>query len=187
MVVLTQRFTRQLQHGDGVCGGDVCDGGAGREVASCEGEKGEVARGDIDRSGLMVLSLTAEARTRARYRHMLASGEPAYLQLPRGTYLQHGDVLATAAGEAWVQVAAKPEPVMTVRAATPLALLKAAYHLGNRHVPLQVTPVWLRLAPDPVLKTLLLDHLRVSVVEEIAPFQPEMGAYQTHYEHHHAH
>ena len=131
----------------------------------------------------LVLALTAEARVRSRHRHLLPSGEPVFLQLPRGTCLQHGDLLASKDGGAVVQIVAKPEPVMTVRAATPLLLLRAAYHLGNRHIPLEVTETWLRLAPDPVLKTLLVEQLQADVVEEVAPFQPEVGAYHTHATH----
>ncbi|MEL7502943.1 MAG: urease accessory protein UreE [Cyanobacteria bacterium J06554_6] len=132
-----------------------------------------------------VLALTALARTRSRHRHQLASGEPAYLQLPRGTCLNDGDLLASDSGDEIVQVVAKPEPVMTVRADTPLQLLKAAYHLGNRHVPLQVTKTWLRLSPDPVLKALLIEQLHLNVTEEVAPFHPEVGAYHTHNRHAH--
>ncbi|MEO0541124.1 MAG: urease accessory protein UreE [Cyanobacteria bacterium P01_A01_bin.105] len=134
----------------------------------------------------LILALTAEARGRSRHRHLLPNGEPAYLQLPRGTCLQHGDLLTSAGGEARVQVVAKPEPVMTVQAPTALALLKAAYHLGNRHVPLEVTEQWLRLSPDPVLKSLLIDQLQMTVIEEVAPFQPEVGAYHSHPEHSYA-
>ncbi|MEO1592707.1 MAG: urease accessory protein UreE [Cyanobacteria bacterium J06632_22] len=135
----------------------------------------------------IVLPLTADARTRSRHRHVLSNGDPVYLQLPRGTCLQHGDLLSAEAGEVMVRIVAKPEPVMTVRASTPLALLKAAYHLGNRHVPLEVTLEWLRLAPDPVLKSLLIDQLRVNVVEEVAPFRPESGAYHSRHHASHAH
>ncbi|MEL6136533.1 MAG: urease accessory protein UreE, partial [Cyanobacteria bacterium J06628_6] len=59
------------------------------------------------------------------------------------------------------------------------------YHLGNRHVPLQVTKTWLRLSPDPVLKALLIEQLHLNVTEEVAPFHPEVGAYHTHNRHAH--
>lgn len=84
----------------------------------------------------------------------------------------------------YVQVMAKPEPVLTVTASTPLSLLQAAYHLGNRHVPLEITPHYLRLAPDPVLQAMLV-QLGVSVLQEVAPFTPTLGAYH-HSHHHHA-
>jgi urease accessory protein len=125
---------------------------------------------------LFVLSLTAEERTRSRHRFRSDEGEPLELQLPRGTVLHDGDLLGAASGDVWVRVKAKPEPVLTVTAATPLALLKAAYHLGNRHVPLEVTSTYLRLSPDSVLEQ-LLGKLGVTVLAEVVPFQPEVGAY----------
>jgi urease accessory protein len=77
-------------------------------------------------------------------------------------------------------VLAKPEPVLTVTAHTPLDLLQAAYHLGNRHVSLEITPTYLRLSPDPVLRDLLI-HRGLHIHEEIQPFQPESGAYGAHH------
>lgn len=77
-----------------------------------------------------------------------------------------------------MRVRAKPEPVLTVTAATAIDLMLATYHLGNRHVPLEVTDKYLRLAPDAVLQEMLVTQLGVTVVEEIAPFCPLAGAYQ---------
>jgi len=121
------------------------------------------------------LSLTAEERTRSRHRFETAEGQPLYLHLPRGTVLRHGDLLKSTE-ESLVRILAKPEPVFTVTAVTLLDLLRAAYHLGNRHVPLEVQAAYLRLAPDPVLKV-MLEQLGLRVQAEIAPFQPEAGAY----------
>jgi urease accessory protein len=67
--------------------------------------------------------------------------------------------------------------VYTVRSQVALALLQAAYHLGNRHVPLEITPTYLRLSPDPVLRD-LLQHRGLAIIEEVRPFQPEVGAYE---------
>ena len=125
------------------------------------------------------LWLTAEERTRSRYRYDLADGQTIFLQLPRGSLLQDGDILESPEGER-VRIKAKPEPVFTLRATEPLGLLLAAYHLGNRHVPLEVTEAYLRLAPDPVLKQLLVEQLPVTLVEEIAPFTPQPGVYHRH-------
>ena len=122
-----------------------------------------------------VLMLTAEERTRSRHRFETLAGETVYLQLPRGTVLRDGDLLRSHDG-VLVQVVAKPEPVLTVTAPTPLALLQAAYHLGNRHVSLEITPTALRLSPDPVLRD-LLEQRGLQVMEETQPFHPEMGAY----------
>lgn len=122
------------------------------------------------------LSLTAEERTRSRHRFETATGQLIYLQLPRGTILQDGDLLQSEVDGQVVRVIAKAEPVLTIRASTPLELLKAAYHLGNRHVPLEITSTYLRLSPDPVLQD-LLEHRGLHIAEEMQPFQPETGAY----------
>jgi urease accessory protein len=120
------------------------------------------------------LALTAEDRVRSRH-HFEFEGRSFSLQLPRGTVLYHGDRLKAESGEV-VQIIAKPEPVLTVTATTPLDLLRAAYHLGNRHVALEVTENFLRLLPDSVLQS-MLEQLGVQVTEEMLPFQPETGAY----------
>ncbi len=133
---------------------------------------------DSNASPSLSLALTAEERTRSRHRFETADGQPVYLHLPRGTVLQNGDLLQTEDGLV-VQVLAKPEPVLTVTASSPLQLLQAAYHLGNRHVPLEITATYLRLSPDPVLQDMLL-HRGLTVIEEIQPFQPEVGAYKGH-------
>ncbi|MEB3293109.1 MAG: urease accessory protein UreE [Synechococcales bacterium] len=124
-----------------------------------------------------ILSLTAEERTRSRLHCTTDEGQAVYLQLPRGTILQEGNWLEAQTGQT-LQIRAKPEPVMTVNTAFPLALLQAAYHLGNRHVPLEITANYLRLSPDPVLRD-LLEHRGLTLLDEIAPFQPETGAYST--------
>jgi urease accessory protein len=137
------------------------------------------------------LSLTAEDRTRSRHFFPTDEGTGVYLRLQRGTVLQHGDLLASESGDCLVRVVAKAEPVLTVRADHPLHLLRAAYHLGNRHVALEVRETYLRLSPDPVLKA-MLEQLGLQVTEEVAPFQPEAGAYHHHSSHqshpsHHSH
>ena len=125
------------------------------------------------------LVLTAEERTKSRHRFETEEGETVFLRLPRGTVLRDGDMLRSDNGEFLILVKAKLEPVLTVTAATPLDLLRAAYHLGNRHVHLEVGTNYLRLSPDPVLQA-MLEHLGVIVIEENAPFQPEVGAYGHH-------
>jgi urease accessory protein len=133
------------------------------------------------------LSLTADERTKTRRYVETDDGLGIYLRLPRGTVLKQGDVLTAALEDAsessssleeplCIQVIAKPEPVMTVMGKTLLDLMKAAYHLGNRHVPVEVTPNFLRLSPDPVLKHMLL-HMGLTVIDEVVPFEPEVGAY----------
>jgi urease accessory protein len=84
--------------------------------------------------------------------------------------------LQTAIADIIVQVVAKPEPVLEVTSDSAIDLLRAAYHLGNRHIPVEITPEYLRLEVDGVLRT-MLEQLGVEVREKIAPFQPEPGAY----------
>lgn len=133
-----------------------------------------------------VLPLTAFERTRTRHRLETETGKVLYLRLPRGLVLRDGDVLCPDAPNYYVQVLAKPEPVLTVTAATGFDLLRAAYHLGNRHIPLEITPHALRLSPDPVLQN-LLEQLGVQVTAEVAPFNPETGAYESSHSHSHDH
>lgn len=121
------------------------------------------------------LSLTAEDRAKVRRSVILDDGSEAWLQLVRGTVLRPGDRLRAATGET-CEILAKPEPVLTVRSPDRLALLQAAYHLGNRHAPLEIAIDYLRLEPDPTLKA-LLDRRGLEVIQEIAPFVPEAGAY----------
>jgi urease accessory protein len=90
--------------------------------------------------------------------------------------LADGDLLQSEAGDILVRITAKPEPVLTVTASDRLDLLRAAYHLGNRHIALEITTDYLRLSPDPVLQA-MVEQLGLQVVAEIAPFHPEKGAY----------
>ena len=123
------------------------------------------------------LALTANQRDRSRHRFETIEGIVVYLRLSRGTVLQDGDLLKSDdATEAIVRVLAKPEPVIVVKAATPIKLLQAAYHLGNRHVPVEIGSDYLCLSPDSVLEKMLV-NLGVEVVEAVLPFQPQPGAY----------
>ena len=125
------------------------------------------------------LWLTAEERTRSRFKFATKEGAEVQLVLPRGTALRDGDLLADAHGRAQVRIRAKPEPVLTARARDHFTLLRAAYHLGNRHVVLELGRDYLRLSPDGVLEQMLV-QLGLTVVSETAPLQPEPGAYGGH-------
>ncbi|MBD2451742.1 urease accessory protein UreE [Nostoc sp. FACHB-152] len=127
----------------------------------------------------LTLALTAEERTRSRHRFETEDGQVVFLRLSRGTVLRDGDILQDETDGSVIRIVAKPEPVITVFASTPLLLMRAAYHLGNRHVPVEITPGYLRLSPDSVLST-MLEHLGLEIKEEVAPFQPELGAYGHH-------
>lgn len=135
----------------------------------------------LDRAAApLLLWLTAEERTRSRHRFLTEDETPVYLQLPRGTTLQDGDILKSETGDILVKVVAKPEPVLTVTTNNSIDLLRAAYHLGNRHVSLEITPTQLRLTPDAVLEG-MLRQLGLQVVAEVAPFCPQSGAYTHHH------
>ncbi len=132
----------------------------------------------------IILALTAEDRTRSRHRFTTDQGQVIFLRLPRGTVLQDGDILTTATGAPSVRITAKPEPVITILAEQPLDLLRAAYHLGNRHVPVEIAPTYLRITPDPVLQN-MLTQMGFALATDHQPFQPEAGAYR-HSRHQHA-
>lgn len=121
------------------------------------------------------LELPFQLRQKSRLRVTLQSGKEAALFLERGQILRGGDLLKAETGEIIAVIAAE-EPVLLVRAADHRTLTAAAYHLGNRHVPLQIGDDWLRLEQDHVLKDMLLG-LGLTVTEEYAPFEPEAGAY----------
>ncbi|BAC08918.1 urease accessory protein UreE [Thermosynechococcus vestitus] len=125
------------------------------------------------------LSLTAEERCRRRLHCHSDEGESLYLKLPRGITLQPGDRLRDEDATVIVTVHAKPEPTLKVMASTPLDLLRAAYHLGNRHVPLEIHTDYLRLGADSVVQT-MLEQRGLTVTFEVAPFCPERGAYHAH-------
>ncbi|MBX3621320.1 MAG: urease accessory protein UreE [Rhizobacter sp.] len=120
-----------------------------------------------------------DTRQKSRFDTEDSQGRTLGVFLPRGSVVRGGDVLVAEDGSL-VKVVATPQPVMVVRACaehgTPLDLLRAAYHLGNRHVQLEVTPDHLHLEPDHVLAD-MLRQMHLIVTEELAPFEPEGGAY----------
>lgn len=132
------------------------------------------------------LTLTFELRAKCRLRTRLDSGEEVGLFLPRGTILRGGDLLAGKDGRV-VAVRSAPERIIEAHSADALLIARAAYHLGNRHVAVEVQPGLLRLAADHVLAQMLAG-LGLDVRETQAPFEPEAGAYGGHPAHHtHAH
>lgn len=111
-------------------------------------------------------------------RARLVSGEECGLFLPRGTVLRGGDKLLGSDGRV-IEVLAAPEMLMETASDDPLQLARAAYHLGNRHVAVELKPGRLRFAKDHVLGE-MLRGLGLPVVEIEAPFEPEAGAYGAH-------
>lgn len=131
------------------------------------------------------LTLAFEYRCKTRLRTRLDSGEEAGLFLQRGGVLRGGDKLLAGDGRV-VEVIAAAETVMEARSDDPLLLARAAYHLGNRHVPVQVAPGLLRFGRDHVLGE-MVRGLGLAVEECVAPFEPEAGAYGNHGGHAHPH
>lgn len=131
------------------------------------------------------LTLPFELRQKSRLRARLGDGEEVALMLERGTVLRGGDVLRAETGRL-VQVVAAAEPVSTARGEDALLLARACYHLGNRHVPLQIGPHWVRYLHDHVLDDMVA-ALGLEVIFEQAPFEPEGGAYGGGHHHHHHH
>lgn len=135
-------------------------------------------RCDRARAATVSLTLDFESRRRSRLRTRLDDGTEALLNLPRGTVLRNGDKLLATDGRV-VEVIAAAQSVATVRTADPRLLARAAYHLGNRHVPVQIGEGWLSYACDHVLDE-MVRGLGLAVVAETAPFEPEAGAYHGH-------
>ena len=125
------------------------------------------------------LPLTAEERTVLRGRRTTSCGRPVLLQLPRKGSLQPGDLLGDQSGSTVVEVTAAPEVLMRVQGSHPLELLQAAYHLGNRHVALELHEQELLLPEDSVLAT-MLEGRGLTVSRCRQPFAPEGGAYGGH-------
>lgn len=144
-------------------------------------EAGRIAATLARRAPALVLPF--DARGKSRLRATLETGEEVALFLPRGTVLRGGDVLVAGDG-GMIRVEAAPETVLLVTAATPLALTRAAYHLGNRHTPVEVGDGYLKLEFDSVLRDMLL-RLDVDVAEALMPFEPEAGAYGGGHKHGH--
>ena len=133
----------------------------------------------VEVKGLLVLDFDRRQKSRGLAR--LDSGEEVALALPRGSVLRGRDLVVATDGRVF-EVVAPAEPLLHVVCDSPEALARAAYHLGNRHVPVQVGEGWLRLAADHVLEEMLRGlGARVSPVE--APFEPEAGAYGAHHRH----
>jgi urease accessory protein len=135
------------------------------------------------------VELDWDVRQKSRFEATDSQGRRVGVFLPRGTVVRGGDVLVAQDGSL-VRVLAKPQPVMVVRICaehgSPLDLLRAAYHLGNRHVLLQVEPDRLKLEPDHVLAA-MLRHLHLEVEDALEAFEPEGGAYASGHSHGHEH
>jgi len=129
-----------------------------------------------------VLELPFDLRERSRLRARLLSGEEIGIDLPVGTILHHGSKLSLADGRV-VAIEASHEQLLEVRGAGSADLVRIAYHIGNRHVPIQVGDGWLRILPDHVLKAMVVG-LGGEVQAVTSRFEPERGAYGHSHVHH---
>jgi urease accessory protein len=135
------------------------------------------------------IELDWDLRQKSRFDATDSTGRRLGVFLARGSVLRGGDVLVAEDGSL-LRVIALAQPVLRVSACpqhgSALDLQRAAYHLGNRHVPLEIQADHLQLEPDPVLAE-MLRSMHLIVREVHAPFEPEGGAYASTHAHGHAH
>ena len=138
------------------------------------------------------VELDWDVRQKSRFDATDSTGRQLGIFLPRGTVARGGDVLVAHDGSL-IKVWAAPQSVLKITACpdhgTPFDLIRAAYHLGNRHVPIELKPDHLKIEPDHVLAS-MLQAMHLIVTEVTEPFEPENGAYATggHFGgHHHGH
>ena len=128
------------------------------------------------------VELDWDVRQKSRFAATDSEGRKLGVFLPRGTLVRGGDVLVSEDGSL-VKVIAAPQAVLVITACadhgTPFDLTRAAYHLGNRHVPIELQPDRLLIEPDHVLAD-MLRSMHMTVVEADMPFEPEGGAYGGH-------
>ncbi len=127
------------------------------------------------------LALDYGARNRSRGKGTTSGGVEISWFLDRGVFLRHGDCLV-AADDKLYQVEAAPEPVSHATSTDKHLLARAAYHLGNRHVALQIEADALTYQPDHVLDD-MVSSLGLDVNQTERPFQPEDGAYHGGHRH----
>ena len=130
-----------------------------------------------------------DTRQKSRFEATDSQGRTLGVFLPRGSVVRGGDVLVAEDGSL-VRVEAAAQPVMVVRPCphhgSPFDLTRAAYHLGNRHVQIELQPDHLKIEPDHVLAE-MLQRMHLNVTQEQASFEPEAGAYAGGHGHGHEH
>jgi len=131
------------------------------------------------------VELDWDTRQKSRFDTDDTQGRRIGVFLPRGTTVRGGDVLVAEDGSV-IKVIARPQPVLRITPCaehgSPFDLVRAAYHLGNRHVAIELTPQHLQIEPDHVLAE-MLQHMHLDVTEMVAAFEPEGGAYSGHAAH----
>jgi urease accessory protein len=131
---------------------------------------------EVTPTPIATATLTFSERRRSRLRIQLDDGREAALMLPRGSALRDGDRLRADEDGAIVFVRAASETLSFARTDDPHTLLRGAYHLGNRHVPVQLGAGWLAYEHDHVLDD-MVRGLGLTVESRVAPFEPEAGAF----------
>ena len=136
------------------------------------------------------IELDWDIRQKSRFDATDSSGRKIGVFLPRGTVVRGGDVLVLEDGTL-VRVIAAPQPVLHIshcpQHGTPFDLTRAAYHLGNRHVPIELRADHLKIEPDHVLAG-MLRAMHLIVREDTLAFEPESGAYSSEgHGHSHSH
>lgn len=138
------------------------------------------------------LTLPFDLRQKSRLRAALDNGDEVGLMLERGQVLRDGDCLRAENGLV-IKLRAAPEPVSVVSCEDRLQLQRVCYHLGNRHVPLQINEQSVQYLQDHVLDE-MVTSLGLRVKHKTLPFEPESGAYHGHghnhnhsHDHHHSH
>ena len=128
------------------------------------------------------IELDWDVRQKSRFAATDSTGRELAIFLPRGQAVRGGDVLVAEDGSL-IRVIAAPQKVLHITACavhgSPFDLMRAAYHLGNRHVPIELQPDHLKIEPDHVLAD-MLRSMHMTVVEADLPFEPEGGAYGGH-------
>jgi urease accessory protein len=131
------------------------------------------------------VTLDYDARHRRRFRLVSDDGEEFLLDLPRATVLEDGDGLALSDG-GWIGVTAAPERLLEVTAGSAHLLLRLAWHLGNRHLPTEISAERILIREDHVIAE-MLHGLGATLRRIEAPFTPERGAYDAALPHGHDH
>jgi urease accessory protein len=125
------------------------------------------------------VELDWDVRQKSRFDATDSAGRALGVFLPRGTLVRGGDVLVVEDGS-MVRVLAAPQPVLVIKPCathgSPFDLVRAAYHLGNRHVQIELQSDHLKIEPDHVLAD-MLRAMHLTVTDEVLAFEPEGGAY----------
>ena len=132
------------------------------------------------------VTLPRDQREKSRLKVMLDDGREAGLFFEKGVSFQDGDLIISDDNSVLVEIKAADETVSSVYCDDPLQLARACYHLGNRHIPLQIDEGMLRYQHDHVLDD-MVRGFGLDVKTEQAPFEPESGAYSGGGHHHHGH